>query len=326
MEIYKRILSNFPKRNLRMVFAYGSGVFQQTGHKDMSKNMIDFIFTVDNTLEWHKENIKRNRNHYSLLKLFGAGTITETQEQYGAGVYFNTLVPCEGRIIKYGVISTQALLDDLLDWKTLYVSGRLHKPVYIVHNQDHPGLKSAMVGNRQSAVHTALLCLPEQFTEEELYQKITGLSYSGDFRMNVGEDQNKIRNIVKPNMERFRSMYKSVLMNEEHLYWNKDHGQFEQSLDSASRYHHLNLLPTSLVSCLIKYGTRDGRTRDVEEILYRLSHNSQCDEIVSNCVSDIVKSSSFSQSVKGIITAGFFKSVKYSSAKVWKMMKSKKQK
>jgi hypothetical protein len=34
--------------------------------------------------------------------------------------------------IKYGIISTDALCTDLLDWATLYVSGRLHKPVRIV--------------------------------------------------------------------------------------------------------------------------------------------------------------------------------------------------
>lgn len=34
--------------------------------------------------------------------------------------------------IKYGIISTDALCTDLLDWTTLYVSGRLHKPVRIV--------------------------------------------------------------------------------------------------------------------------------------------------------------------------------------------------
>lgn len=41
------------------------------------------------------------------------------------------LNPSSLQIIKYGVISTEALIDDLMHWKTLYVAGRLHKPVSI---------------------------------------------------------------------------------------------------------------------------------------------------------------------------------------------------
>ena len=33
------------------------------------------------------------------------------------------------RLIKYGVVSTRTLYDDLTNWKTLYLSGRMHKPV-----------------------------------------------------------------------------------------------------------------------------------------------------------------------------------------------------
>ncbi len=323
-ELFQRILTNFPRKHMRLVFAYGSGVFQQQGHKDMSKNMIDFIFVVDNSIAWHTENLARNGSHYSFLKyISGPKAISLIQEKLGAHVYFNTLVPCEDRIVKYGVISTNDFRDDLLDWDTLYISGRLHKPVNIVYENNIAELTPDLHTNLASAVHTSLLMLPESFSEEQLFCTITGLSYSGDFRMKVGEDKNKIANIVRPNMERFRALYGTILDIDEHLHWNKSLGRFEQSLGNVSQYHHLNLLPKLVQNGLVNHRNRDGNFRDVEDVLFGLAHDSECSDLVSQAVSNIVKRSSITQSLKGIFTAGLSKSVKYSWSKLKKMWKSK---
>ena len=325
--IYKQILSSFPQRHLRMAFAYGSGVFQQKGHEDVSKNMLDFVFVVDDPVAWHKENIARNSGHYSMLKWLGPRYVARFQDLYGARIYFNTLVQCQGRVMKYGVIKTASLINDLFDWETLYVSGRLHKPVQLVHwakHQDSDELTIAMSTNLNNAVHTALLLLDETFTEEQLYMTIAGLSYSGDFRMTFGEDKNKVHNIVLPNIEKFRALYSTILDNEEHLMWNKPSGTFEQSLHSSSQHHHLNLLPLVLQVGLVNYRNADGRMRDTEEVLRSFAYDSECREVIKKCISGIVKQSSLSQSVKGILTAGVSKSLRYSYSKLNKMWKSKK--
>jgi hypothetical protein len=47
-------------------------------------------------------------------------------EDCGAALYYNTAVPVPGqpgRAMKYGVISTHALRQDLLDWTWIYAAG-----------------------------------------------------------------------------------------------------------------------------------------------------------------------------------------------------------
>jgi len=319
---FETILRHFPQKNLKLVFAYGSGAFQQIGHADKSKNMLDFIIAVDDPQEWHCHNIELNPNHYSYLRHLGPKPISYIQESFGAGIYFNTLVPCEDRVIKYGVLSTITLTNDLLDWDTLYVSGRLHKPVSVLHQAHDHALKIAMATNLQSAVHTALLLLPETFTQEELFTTITGLSYTGDFRMTVGEDKNKVSNIVNAGMDNFIHLYEDILQKQEHLLWNRSNGMCEQSLSPISRIHHLNLLPKMLQNGLVNHRNKDGRYRDAEDVLRSFAHDSECSDALRKSVVNIVKKSSFTQSVKGIITAGFKKSISYSWSKLKKMYKS----
>ena len=61
----------------------------------------------------------------------------------------------------------------------------------------HPSLQGALNTNLSAALTAALLLLPEHFTEEQLYLNIAAISYTGDFRMVVGEDKNKVANIVR---------------------------------------------------------------------------------------------------------------------------------
>lgn len=65
--------------------------------------------------------------------------------------------------------------------------------------------------NLTSALRTSLLLLPESFTEIELFTTIASLSYIGDFRMHVGENPNKVSNIVMNQLDPFRSLYGGLL-------------------------------------------------------------------------------------------------------------------
>ncbi|XP_074169081.1 phosphatidate cytidylyltransferase, mitochondrial isoform X3 [Rhinolophus sinicus] len=138
----------------------------------------EFRSEVDDPVAWHSKNLKKNWNHYSFLKVLGSKFITTVQNNYGAGVYYNPLILCDGRLIKYGVISTRVLIEDLLNWSNLYIAGRLQKPVKIVAMNENVALRSALDKNLKSAVTAAFLMLPESFSEEDLFIEIAGLSYS----------------------------------------------------------------------------------------------------------------------------------------------------
>ncbi|NXK99519.1 TAM41 protein, partial [Mesembrinibis cayennensis] len=304
---FRRVLAHFPQE-LSLAFAYGSGVFRQAGasagHDE--NNMLDFVFAVDDSVTWHMMNLLKNRSHYSFLKVFGPKQISSIQS-YGAGIYYNTLVPCNGRMIKYGVISTDTLIDDLVHWKTLYVAGRLQKPVKILTQNENSKLQAALVSNLKSAVTAAFLMLPESFSEEDLYMQIAGLSYSGDFRMVIGEDRSKVQNIVKPNVPHFQKLYSNILQDCPQVVYKHHLGRLEASgIDKSpeGQFTQLMALPRTLQQKITSLVDPPGKNRDVEEILLQVAHDPDCGVVVHQGISGIVRSSSIVQSAKTILTAG----------------------
>ncbi|KAJ5126883.1 Phosphatidate cytidylyltransferase [Penicillium atrosanguineum] len=227
-EALRQILWQF-RAPIRYAFAYGSGVFTQTGSaaagsthpsppaaiKNMqqgSGKMIDFIFGVSYTQHWHSLNLHQHRDHYSGLGSFGSYLVSQVQDKFGAGVYFNTHITVNGTLIKYGVVNLDTLCTDLTSWNTLYLAGRLQKPVKIL--RDHPKVRLANQMNLLSALRVALLLLPERFSEFELYSTIAGISYMGDLRMVLpAEDPGKVRNIVSSQMAHFRRLYAPLINN-----------------------------------------------------------------------------------------------------------------
>ena len=179
-----------------MSLAYGSGVFSQNANAPPSGSMTDFILVVDNPQKWHQQNLDLNPSDCSgLIRQLGLKIISDLQTKYGSYMYFNTPVPFKNGQIKYGVISRADFISDLLYWDTLYAAGRLQKPVKILENvskEMDQELHLALRMNLTSALHTALLLLPDRFTEDQLYMTLASVSYMGDFRITVDEDRNKV--------------------------------------------------------------------------------------------------------------------------------------
>lgn len=329
-EFFARVLQRFPPSTADgLCFAYGSAVFGQAGN--LSKdNVTDFILTVDNPVSWHARNLELNPSDYSgLMRRLGPKLVADVQERIGARLFFNTLVPFESGLIKYGVISRAAMLADLLDWESLYAAGRLHKPVRFVGRADgssyvgDPEMNAAVRLNLQSALHTALILLPESFTEEQFYMTLAGLSYTGDFRMVIGEDRNKVANIVRPNLGAFRELYARRLASlNNYVEVVPESGRGDQDTGSVARHFHLNQLPKTLQWNLVKEWNRDGRYRDVEDVLRSAAYDRDSVDLIGRALAKIIAGPSVSQAAKGILSAGAVKTVKYSAAKLRKMYKS----
>ncbi|XP_046391979.1 phosphatidate cytidylyltransferase, mitochondrial [Ischnura elegans] len=347
--LYNRILSMFPER-LSFCFAYGSGVYKQLRDEGKERKMIDMIFVVEDPEEWHKENMSRHPHHYSGLRYLGEQFVSQLQENWGAKVYFNTLIPFEGGLIKYGLVSRNAIVTDLLDWDQLYLAGRLHKPVMIIKKPSDTKLRTALQLNLYGAVHAALLCLPETFTEKDLYTALAGLSYGGDFRTTFGEDKNKVDNIVGAQLGALRDLYANSMRSMRNYLHVWPDGEsdgcgvnIEQDVSPEARLYHLMQLPRVPQMRLVRdwnRGIRGGaikgyfsevllmsrrgvrRRYDAEDALRAMSFDPDSGVMVQSVLRDIVRRSSITQSLKGILTAGLMKSLRYSAKKIVKMIRS----
>ena len=263
---------------IRYAVAYGSGVFPQQRQKKTSKSsthstlhpnapdaiakaqdgeqkMVDFIFGVSYSQHWHSLNLHEHRDHYSAVGSLGSYAVSKLQDSFGAGIYFNPYVAVDGTLIKYGVVNMDTLCRDLSEWDTLYLAGRLQKPVKIL--RDHPSVRLANQVNLISALRTALLLLPPDFTELELYSTIASISYMGDLRMSLlAEDARKVLNIVQSQLPKFRALYAPVIETLPNISFNdsacKAHDWFDnpdisaklaQDMDPVKRGNMVRRLP-----------------------------------------------------------------------------------
>lgn len=373
-EALRRILWHF-RAPIRYAFAYGSGVFPQAGAEpgagerqatapqaiqtmqQGSGKMIDFIFGVSFTQHWHSLNLHQHRDHYSALGSLGSYVVSQVQDRFGAGVYFHPYVTIDGTLIKYGVVNIDTLCRDLSQWDTLYLAGRLQKPVKIL--RDNPSVRLANQINLLSAVRTALLLLPAEFREFELYSTIAGISYKGDLRMSLpAEDPQKIDKIVLGQVFNFRHLYAPLIETMPNVEfddprckarnWMYDPGanvRLRQDMDPVRRGNMVRRLPKSFREKLyFQYQSRYGIPRaDFDKMVEesnitdpsvshkqeggaferRVADDPHLKEEVQKAISNTIRWPSTVQSIKAPFTAGFKRSWRYLRQKNDKYQKSR---
>ena len=368
-------------------FAYGSGVFPQDNSSHSiseeefravhphppealvksqkgSPKMIDFIFGVSHTQHWHSINMKQHRDHYSGIASLGSGFVSRVQD-WGAGVYFHPYVEMNGMLIKYGVTSIDNLVSDLSSWESLYLAGRLQKPVKIL--RDHPQVRLANQRNLIAALRTALLLLPPDFTESQLYSAISGISYLGDPRMSLPtENRSKVNNIVDNNMVHFRRLYAPLIktlpnvdftencrLDDENWVLNEEaNSRLQQDMDPAKRGNMVRRLPGTFRSRLyFQYQKKLGIPRDEYQRMLKAASDDEDDatvgvkkrlggefekkianddaqqltETVRRVIKQTVNWPSTTQSLKSALTSGWGRTARYLGEKYSKWQKGRNQ-
>jgi len=74
-----------------------------------------------------------------------------------SGLYYHPYIEFEGEIYKYGIMSADALIDDLKNWRYLYASARLMNPHLIL--DETVEIKVARKVNQEAAFRLALLLM-----------------------------------------------------------------------------------------------------------------------------------------------------------------------
>ncbi|CAG8448888.1 9803_t:CDS:10 [Diversispora eburnea] len=288
-EKLKKILHNF-NAPIRYAFAYGSGVFSQKGYDE--KPMVDFIFAVSYPQHWHSLNLKQNKNHYSFIRSLGSRAISSLQENVGASVYFNPYVQ----------------MDDMI--KIL---------------RDDARVRLAQQVNLSNSLRTALLLLPKDFTEEQLYLTIAAISFKGDFRKFVGENPNKIKNVVSTQINNFNLLYSSLINALPNVTFIDDNN-LQQDDSPKARAQMIQKLPRILKNkiqeeykmAMIRKGI--SFPSDEKEIIKNIASSEDYSKYIETGLGEIIFWPAITQSLKGILTAGMFKSGKYISSKLGKWM------
>ncbi|CAB9510771.1 Phosphatidate cytidylyltransferase, mitochondrial [Seminavis robusta] len=355
LEVFHSTFSPRQQEEIVYAFGYGSGVFAQT---DSSKNdeaeqsateqkMLDMIIIVQDALQFHSINIEENPHHYApLFRTPSRAAWWQTHQApfpwllSNPKVFFNF---CQDPLLlKYGIMERQHLCSDLQFWDSLYIAGRMQKPTATILQSSSSSDDGLMMlqdyqnrYNLPAALSTALLLLGRQDDTDAtteiplsaLYSQISSLSYTGDFRMQVGaEDPAKIDKLVHSpgQLQRFHQMYHATALQP----------LVESGVVSLETNSNIGDTAAAAAATTITWNPQDPST--IAELRQRLpprlarhlepksqsssSHatTTTTTRLLQNELHSIVAPAARYQAFKGLWTAGITKSASYALAKLSK--------
>ena len=325
-EIINDFVSTLP--DITAYFGLGSAVFKQIG-SGTKEGQIDGIGIVDNSPLFHIKNMQLNPKYYSTTgKLFFSLTqfkLTKQVQFVGADICYLTYIKFNEKTFKLGIIQRKDFLDDLLNWKNLYMAGRFMKVTLMLKTDDE--IKNAIEYNRKSALIVSLLMLPEdKYNLYELYQLIISLSYKGDFRNGIKagdtailsfENPNKINNLLAGQYIGYNNLYS----NYPDLY-NKDH---EPDFSTINHLEAESIINKQALKCFEEINIKPN-TQHLLTLIdtlpanlknYLKEHNADINDldslriILANFFTDINSKVTLPQGIKGIFTSGPVKAIHY---------------
>ncbi len=284
----------------KAVYGYGSGIFKQAGYSKEDKPQLDLIFVVDDVKAWNEENIQKNPNDYSKA---GAKYFQKHSGDVLAGktgITYLSYIEEDGATFKYGTVEYASLKEALMTWQSFYLTGRFQKTIY--EFASFKELQELILNNRRSAVIVSLLMSRDGCSYKDLLVRLCGLSYAGDTRMAIAENPRKVLNIVEGSYEEYVKMYDA---------WIKEFATVKNDTLKIKKKKLLVAvadLPSKIKEHILSSGED-------------LNDPSKCEELIMGYLSKINKEESTYQTIKGLKTNGFSKSLSYALAKVKKRFK-----
>lgn len=318
--------------------------------------MIDFIFGVTHTQHWHSINMKQHRDHYSGIASLGSGVVSRVQD-WGAGVYFNPYIEVNGMLIKYGVTSIDNLVYDLSTWDNLYLAGRLQKPVKILRDHPRVRLANQhnLIAAVRTSL---LLLPPEFTEADLYSTIAGLSYLGDPRMVLPTENKSKVANIVSNNLVHFRRLYAPLIktlpnvafvdhcrLDDEDWVLNPSaNSRLQQDMDVVKRGNMVRRLPKHFRSRLyFRYQKKLGIPRDElnkmleaansedetsssvhrrqgGEFDRRITQDNADDlvKVVRQVIKQTVNWSSTTQTLKGPLTGGWRRTLRYLGEKMAK--------